>query len=124
MALLDPLKDNPMVVESAEQVGQMFVRGVKGQLGEGQRGDGAPCGWFEVSCLLVEIGVGYGCQHVQGVVKVLRASLQRRQGRQGRQRGEWRRIGAGEGEGASKPLLWNRRRGAIREKSHLVSGGI
>lgn len=36
MAMLNPLKDNPLVVKAAEEVGQMFVWGVKGQLGEGQ----------------------------------------------------------------------------------------
>lgn len=36
MAMLNPLKDNPLVVEAAEEVGQMFVWGVKRQLGEGK----------------------------------------------------------------------------------------
>lgn len=34
--MLYPLKDNPQVLNAAEEVGQMFVGGVEGQLGQGE----------------------------------------------------------------------------------------
>lgn len=115
MALLDPLKDDPLVVKAAENAGKMFVWGVEGELGQGRDGGGMLPRGFK---LLTEAGVDDRCQHVDGVVKVLRLSWQRRQRRA--------RSGAiaREGEGANQPLLWNRWRGAIREGPHLVPGGI
>lgn len=67
MAMLDPLEDHLLVLKVGEEVGQVFVRGVKGQLGEGQRGDRARA---ELFCLLLEICVRDGCQHVEGIVNV------------------------------------------------------
>lgn len=96
--MLNPLTNNPLVVKTTAEVGQMFIWGVKGQLGEGQQGNRTTCGWFSLFCLLMEIGVGHGGQHVQRVVKVLRVVLQRRQGGQNR---ECRCTGAREGESAS-----------------------
>lgn len=39
MAMLDRLEDRALVAKAAEEVGQVLVRGVKGQLGDGHGGD-------------------------------------------------------------------------------------
>lgn len=95
LAMLNPLEDHPLVLQAPEEVGQLFIRGVKGQLGEG---------WDRVGGGLVgEEGVG---------------DVDQRQW--GRERGG---DGGGEGQGASQLLLWNQRGGQIGEKPDLVSGG-
>lgn len=94
--MLNPLRNNPLVVKATEEVGQVLIRGVKGQLGEGQQGDGTP---HLFRFLLLEVAVRYVGQHVQRVVKVLRVPLHWRQVRPGRER---RCVAvAREGEGAN-----------------------
>ena len=119
--MLDHLRNNALVNKAAKEWEQMFIWGVEGQLGEGRWEGRTPCGWCDILCLLTEISVRYGCHHVQGVVKVQRASSQRREGRQSRGA---RHIVAGEGKGASQSLSRHRWRRAIGEKSHLVSERI
>lgn len=97
VAMLNSLRHNPVVIKAAEEAGKVCVRGVKGQLGEGQQRGSTPGGRPHLLRLLMAAAVRYGRQHVQGVVKVLRKP-QRRQGRQRRERG---RAAAREGEGAS-----------------------
>lgn len=80
--MLNPLRNYPLVAQAAKDEGQMFIRGVKGQLGEG--GDRTLSDWGKLFCFLVEIEVMYGCQHVQGVVKVVGLILRWRWGRQRR----------------------------------------
>lgn len=109
LAMLNPLENQPLVLKVPEEVGQLFIRGVKGQLR--QRRD-------EVGrALVVEEAFGDVAQHGKGGVEALGLSSQRQQRR------ERRRISGGEREGASQPFLWDRRWGLIREKPDLVSGG-
>lgn len=95
MAMLDRLEDRDLVAKAAEEVGQVLVWGVEGQLGEGHAGDRTPCECVQLLCLLSETGVTPRHQHVQGVVEVLRWSSKRRQ------RGKRRHLGGGEGQSAS-----------------------
>lgn len=60
LAMLNPLKNNFLVLKVPEEVGQMLIRGVKGQLGEGQDG----------RTRIVEEGFGYVEQHGQGAVSL------------------------------------------------------
>lgn len=92
--MLNPLRNDPVVVKTAEELGKMFVRSVKGQLREGHGSDVTFCGWFELFCLLLEKMSGYAWHHVQWVVKVLRASSHRGEGRH---RSEGRHTGGREG---------------------------
>lgn len=92
LAMLNPLEDHPLVLQAPEEVGQLFVRGVEGQLGEGRDGVGGVPGLGDVE------------------------QRQRRRERRGG-------VGGGEGQGASRLLLRNQRRGQIGEKPDLVSGG-
>lgn len=71
MAMLDPLKNEPLVHEAAEEVGQIFIWGVEGQLREGQQRARASSDGGKL------LRVSQRCQHVQGVVKVLWLSSQR-----------------------------------------------
>lgn len=109
LAMLNPLENPPLVLQVPEEPGQLFIRGVEGQLRE--RGDEAG------RVLLREGGVGDVEQHGQVGVGALGLASQRQQRR------ERRHISGGEGQGASQLFLWNQRRGQIGEKSDLVSGG-
>lgn len=79
--MLNPLRNYALVLKVAKDVGQMFIRRVKGQLAEREGGDRTVSDWTELFCLLTEIDVVYGCQHVQRVVKVVGLILKWRRGR-------------------------------------------
>lgn len=106
--MLNPLENHPLVLKVPEDVGQLFVRGVKGQLQERRDAVGRALG--------VEEGSGDVGQHGKWGVHTLGLSSQRQPKR------ERRCIRGGEREGASQLFLWNRRWGQIGEKSDLVSG--
>lgn len=92
--MLNSLENHPLVLEVPEEVGQVLIWGVKGQLREGWDG----------RILVTEEGFG-------------RFAWQWRQRRK-------RRCGSvGERNGASLSFLWNGRWGRIRVKSDLVSRG-
>lgn len=98
--MLNPLENHPLVLKVPEDVGQLFVRGVKGQLQERRDAVGRALG--------VEEGSGDVGQHGKGGVHTPKRERQC--------------ICGGEREGASQLFLWNRRWGQIGEKSDLVSG--
>lgn len=106
--MLNPLEDHPLVLKVPEDVGQLFVRGVKGQLRERREEVGR--------ALAVEEGSGDVGQHGNGGVHTLGLSPQRQPRRERRCMRGWER------EGASQLFLWNRRWGQIGEESDLVSG--
>lgn len=100
LAVLNPLENHPLVLKVPEDVGQLFIRGVEGQLGERR-----------------EECVGGVDQHGQGGVQTRGLSSQRQQRRDGRC------ISGRQREGASLLFLWNQRWGLIGEKSDLVPQG-
>lgn len=92
--MLNSLENHPLVLEVPEEVGQLLIWGVKGQLREGWDG----------RIQLMEEGLG-------------RFAGQRRERR------KRRRGNVGQRDGASESFLWDGRWGHIGVESDLVSRG-